>query len=143
MMRGGKSYYAGATSMFPLEEAVKKSQVVIVSYQLIKVGHQNATFWINIDPTQANGQFADKGAQYRTAIFYHDNEQKEKAFASKKELEDSGKFNAPIVTIIEPIKNFYEAEEYHQNYYEKNPIHYNLYKKGSGREGYIKRTWGK
>lgn len=141
--------YSGGVEKDPTYQQVASGQTshtesIEVIYDPEKIGYEKLleTFWINIDPTQANGQFADKGAQYRTAIFYHNDEQKEKAFASKKELEDSGKFKEPIVTIIEPIKNFYEAEEYHQNYYEKNPIHYNMYKKGSGREGYIKRTWG-
>ena len=98
-------------------------------------------FWININPTQENGQFADKGRQYRTAIFYVDESQKEKAQASKKELVESGKFSDPIVTIIEEFKTFYRGEDYHQKYYKKNPMHYNLYKKGSGRESYIKKTW--
>jgi len=97
---------------------------------------------MNIDPTQADGQFADRGKQYRTAIFYHNDEQKQQAEASKKKLEDSGKFSGPIVTTIEPFTAFYNAEDYHQDYYKKNSIHYKMYRKGSGREGYLERTWG-
>ncbi|MCF6149407.1 MAG: peptide-methionine (S)-S-oxide reductase MsrA [Candidatus Kuenenia sp.] len=100
-------------------------------------------FWRNIDPTAVNRQFADVGSQYRTAIFYHTEEQKKLAEASKKELEKSGKFNRPIVTEIVPSSAFYKAEEYHQKYYEKNPARYNRYKYGSGREPYLKETWGK
>ncbi len=101
------------------------------------------TFWMNIDPTQEDGQFNDRGKHYRTAIFYHDDSQKKKALLSKKKLEESGKFKKPIVTSVEKLISFYEAEEYHQKYYEKNPIHYNSYKKGSGRAGFIERNWGK
>ncbi len=101
------------------------------------------TFWINIDPTQKDGQFADKGRHYRTAIFYHSDSQKQKAILSRKKLGESRKFKKPIVTSVEQFKSFYMAEEYHQKYYEKNPIHYYNYKKGSGREDFIRKTWKK
>lgn len=100
-------------------------------------------FWRNIDPTTLNRQFADTGTQYRTVIFYHNEEQKILAEKSKKALEASGKFDKPIVTTIEPVSAFYEAEAYHQDYYLKNSIRYQMYKKGSGREDYIRETWGK
>lgn len=100
-------------------------------------------FWRNIDPTAMNRQFADVGSQYRTAIFYHTEEQKNLAESSKKELEKSGKFNKPIVTEIVPASAFYKAEEYHQKYYEKNQTQYNRYKYGSGRERYLKEKWEK
>ena len=99
-------------------------------------------FWRNIDPTNPFGQFADRGSQYRTAIFYLDEKQKEAAFHSKKELEESGKFKDPIVTQIVPAELFYPAEDYHQEYYKKNPFHYNSYKVGSGRAGYLEKVWG-
>jgi len=99
-------------------------------------------FWRNIDPTQANGQFADKGKQYRTAIFYHNEEQKRIAEESKKALEESGKFDKPIVTEIVPAGPFYPAEEYHQDYYKKNNAHYKSYRYGSGRASFIKKVWG-
>lgn len=98
-------------------------------------------FWHNIDPMTSNGQFADKGNQYRTGIFYHSEEQKRLAIASKETLEKSGKFSRPIVTEIVPASEFYPAEDYHQKYYRKNPAHYNLYKFGSGRETFIKELW--
>lgn len=101
------------------------------------------TFWRNIDPTNAYGQFADIGYQYRTAIFYHVEKQKELALKSKKKLEESGKFDKPIVTEIVEASIFYPAEEYHQEFYKKNPLRYNSYKVGSGRAGYIKENWGK
>ena len=100
-------------------------------------------FWMNIDPTQENGQFADIGAQYRTAIFYHSEEQKRLAEASKKELKNTGKFSKKIVTEIVPATPFYRAEEYHQDYYKKNPLRYKIYRYGSGRDDYLVRKWGK
>jgi methionine-S-sulfoxide reductase len=99
-------------------------------------------FWRNIDPTTRNGQFADMGTQYRTAIYYHDEGQKRLAEASKEALGKSGRFAAPIVTEISPAAEFYPAEEYHQCYYQKNPVRYQSYRAGSGREGFLKRVWG-
>jgi peptide methionine sulfoxide reductase msrA/msrB len=98
-------------------------------------------FWQQIDPTDVGGQFNDRGLSYRTAIFYHNNEQKELAEASRKELENSGRFQKPIVTEILPASTFYRAEEKHQDYYKKNPFHYNLYKEGSGRSRFIRENW--
>jgi peptide methionine sulfoxide reductase msrA/msrB len=100
-------------------------------------------FWRNIDPTMVNGQFADRGTQYRTAIFYHSEEQRQAAEASKRNLAESGKFPKPIATEIVPATVFYPAEEYHQKYYQKCPLRYDAYKKGSGRQSFIERTWGK
>jgi len=99
------------------------------------------TFWYNIDPTQADGQFADRGSQYHTAIFYHDKEQRSLAETSKKKLEKSGKFKRPIVTKVLKADLYYPAEDYHQNYYQKNSQHYKQYKFGSGRAGFIDSTW--
>ncbi|MGM0567966.1 MAG: peptide-methionine (S)-S-oxide reductase MsrA [Elusimicrobiota bacterium] len=98
-------------------------------------------FWRQIDPTDSGGQFADRGGHYRTAIFYHSPKQRKKAEESKKKLQESGKFEDPLVTEILPAGEFYEAEEYHQNYHKKNPDRYQSYKKGSGRESYIKSKW--
>ncbi|HHU19464.1 MAG TPA: peptide-methionine (R)-S-oxide reductase MsrB [Bacilli bacterium] len=98
-------------------------------------------FWQQIDPTDPGGQFNDRGQSYQTAIFYHDEAQKQIAEQSKQTLEDSGKFNQPIVTKILPAKIFYPAEESHQDYYKKNRFHYQLYKKGSGREDFINQHW--
>jgi peptide-methionine (S)-S-oxide reductase len=100
-------------------------------------------FWMNIDPTQENGQFADIGAQYRTAIFYHSEEQKRLAETSKQELKNTGRFSKEIVTEIVPATPFYRAEEYHQDYYKKNPLRYKIYRYGSGRDDYLVRKWGK
>ena len=100
-------------------------------------------YWRNIDPTTRNQQFADVGTQYRTAIFYTTEDQKVEAEISKADLEASGKFDKPIVVEIERASEFYPAEDYHQSYYQKNPTRYNMYKHGSGRAGYLEKTWGK
>ena len=143
------SGYSGGTEVNPKYEEVASgrtghAEAVEIVYDPEKISYEKIldVFWMNIDPTQADGQFADRGRQYRTAIFYHDDEQKMKAEESKKKLEESGKFDMPIVTVIEPFNSFYKAENYHQDYYEKNPIHYKMYRKGSGREGFIEKTWG-
>ena len=95
-----------------------------------------------IDPTDAGGQFYDRGESYTTAIFYHTNAQKETAEQIKHELDRSGKFLSPIVVKILEAKPFYEAEDYHQHYYLKNPMHYNRYHIGSGRAAFIEKYWG-
>lgn len=100
-------------------------------------------FWQQIDPTDPGGQFNDRGHSYRTAIFYHNEVQKEKAEASKAELAASGRFQKPIVTDILPASPFYPAEDRHQDYYKKNSFHYNLYKEGSGRAKFIRENWKK
>jgi methionine-S-sulfoxide reductase len=98
-------------------------------------------FWKNIDPTTLNKQFADVGIQYRTAIFYHNDEQKSLAEASKEEMDMSGIYDKPVVTEITKASTFYKAEEYHQKYYEKCPVKYKLYKSGSGRNQYLENIW--
>lgn len=98
-------------------------------------------FWRQIDPTDAGGQFYDRGTSYSTAIFYHNEEQKKIAEASKKALAESGVFTKPIATEILPAGPFYPAEEYHQQYHKKNPDHYARYRKGSGRDEFIKKQW--
>lgn len=98
-------------------------------------------FWRNIDPTDDGGQFIDRGSQYLTAIFYHNEMQKELAIKSKNLLESSKKFDKPIATQILPLKKFYKAEDYHQDYYKKNPINYKYYKLHSGRINRLKKIW--
>ncbi|MDQ2087305.1 peptide-methionine (R)-S-oxide reductase MsrB [Herbivorax sp. ANBcel31] len=98
-------------------------------------------FWESIDPTDEGGQFYDRGEQYKTAIFYHNDKQKELALESKRKLEEIGKFNKPIATDIIPFEKFYLAEEKHQDYYKKNNFHYNRYYEGSGRKDFLQRTW--
>ena len=99
-------------------------------------------FWRNINPTDPTGQFADRGSQYQTAIFYHNDEQKLLAEESKEKLQNSGMFQDDITTKILPVSEFYPAEEYHQDYYKKNPTGYELYHIGSGRADFIENKWG-
>lgn len=108
----------------------------IFSYQqLVEI------YWRQTDPTDASGQFADRGSSYRPVIFYLNEEQRKVAEASKQALAESGRFKAPIVTTIEPAKPFYPAEDYHQDYYKKNPSHYNGYRQGSGRGPFLEENW--
>jgi len=99
-------------------------------------------FWRHIDPTDSGGQFVDRGSQYRSVIFYHDEEQKRSAEKSKEDLGKSGKFDKPIATEIIKFAKFYEAEDYHQDYYKKNPLRYKYYRFGSGRDQFLKKVWG-
>jgi len=99
-------------------------------------------FWRQINPTDPGGQFYDRGNSYRTAIFYHSEEQKRKAEASRRELDESRRFDRPVVTEILPVAHFYPAEDYHQDYHGKNLSHYSLYRQGSGRDHFIERYWG-
>ena len=98
-------------------------------------------FWRNIDPTDVGGQFADRGSQYRTGIYYFDDSQKQIAEASKSALEQSKKFSKPIAVQIKPATKFYPAEAYHHAYYKKNKFHYDAYKVGSGRAKFIELNW--
>jgi methionine-S-sulfoxide reductase len=119
-------------------------EAVEVVYDPKRIGYEQllTIFWHNIDPVQGDGQFADRGPQYHTAIFYHDAAQRQAAEASKAALAATGKFDRPISTKILPAAPFYAAEDYHQHFSEKNPQHYESYKEGSGRAGYLQRTWG-
>ena len=141
--------YTGGMVESPTYEQVSTGktghvEAVEIVYDDSKVSYEKLleVFWRNINPTQADGQFGDIGPQYRTAIFYHDAEQKRVAEASRKNIAKSGKFSKPVVTEILPAGPFYPAEEYHKNYYKKNPVHYNMYKESSGRAGFVRRTWG-
>ncbi len=98
-------------------------------------------FWQEIDPTDAGGQFVDRGNSYRSAIFYHSEEQQKEARASLEALSASGRFHDPIVTEIVPAGPFYAAEEYHQDFYARNPAHYQRYRQGSGRDHFRQRHW--
>lgn len=97
-------------------------------------------FFRQIDPTDAGGQFADRGFHYTTAVYYHSEEQRDIAEAYIAELNALGKYNAPIATQVVPFTTFFPAEEEHQAYYKKNPLRYQLYKRGSGREAYIEQN---
>ncbi len=114
-------------------------EAVQVIYDPEKITYEELLkfFWKTIDPTDSEGQFADKGSQYKTAIFYHNEEQKRIAEESKRKLEQSGLFNKPIATEIKPATKFYKAEEYHQDFYKKSPERYYPYKELSGRKKFI------
>ena len=99
-------------------------------------------FWHNIDPTVKDRQFCDTGSQYRSAIFYHGEEQRRAALQSKAALEKNKPFRGPVVTEITPAGEFYPAEEYHQHYYKKNPLRYRYYRSGCGRDRRLKELWG-
>jgi peptide-methionine (S)-S-oxide reductase len=99
-------------------------------------------FWKNIDPTTANRQFCDVGSQYRTGVFYHDEEQQKLAERSRARIDQSGTLAAPIVTEIVEAGPFYPAEDYHQDYYKKNPIRYKFYRHGCGRDERLEQLWG-
>lgn len=99
------------------------------------------TFWQNINPADAEGQFVDRGSQYRPAIFYHDEQQKLLAEQSKNELDTCGRFSSPIATEIVQLDKFFPAEEYHQGYYQKCPVRYKSYRYNSGRDQFLKKIW--
>ena len=144
------SGYAGGRKETPSYEEVSSGttghlEAVQVTYDPGKVSYETLldTFWRQIDPTDSGGQFADRGSQYHTAVFYHDEEQKRLAEESKRRLDASGKFPRAVATEIRPFTNFYPAEEYHQDYDRKNPGRYHEYKVLSGREPFIEKTWKK
>jgi peptide methionine sulfoxide reductase msrA/msrB len=144
------SGYAGGKKQNPTYEEVSSGttgyvEAVQVYYDPTRITYEQLLdfFWKHIDPADGEGQFVDRGAQYRSVIFYHDEEQKRPAEKSKKVLQESGKFKKPLVTEIVPFTNFYDAEEYHQDYYKKNSVKYKFYRYGSGRDQFLESTWGK
>ena len=144
------SGYTGGKEVNPTYEEVSSHSTghvesVQVTYDPAKVTYRQLVewFWRHINPTDAGGQFVDRGSQYRSVIFYADDDQKRIAEESKHQLAASGKFDKPIVTEILPLGPFYPAEEYHQDYYKKNPIRYHWYRYQSGRDQFIEKTWGK
>lgn len=144
------SGYAGgdeatASYLMVAKGTTKHREAVQITYdpKIISTEKVLDIYWSHIDPTNTEGQFADKGFQYTTAIFYHTDAQKEVALDSKKRLASSNLFNKPIATEVLLFENFFKAEEYHQDYYKKASDHYERYKKGSGRAGFIEETWAK
>ncbi|MBN1103711.1 MAG: peptide-methionine (R)-S-oxide reductase MsrB [Deltaproteobacteria bacterium] len=125
---------AGATGHV---EAIK----VVYDPQKITYEQLLDVFWRHVDPTDAGGQFVDRGAQYRSVIFYADERERQRAEASRERLAASGRFKRPIVTEILPLGPFYEAEVYHQDYYKQNPIRYRWYRSGSGRDRFLEKVW--
>jgi peptide-methionine (S)-S-oxide reductase len=120
------------------------TEVVQVTFDPAKVSFDKLldTFWLNHDPTVKDRQFCDAGSQYRPEIFYHSEEQKRLAEASKAKWEKAKPFRQPIVTPITQASEFYPAEDYHQDYYKKNPVQYRFYVTGCGRYARLDQLWG-
>jgi peptide methionine sulfoxide reductase msrA/msrB len=144
------SGYAGGQEKNPTYKQVSSgrtghAEVLQVAYDPDKVSYEQLleVFWRNVDPTDAVGQFCDRGSQYRTAILYADEAQRQAAEESKRQLDESGRLPKRIVTEIVPLEAFYPAEEYHQDYYRKNTIHYKMYRAGCGRDRRLEQLWGK
>lgn len=121
------------------------TEAVKITYDANQVSYAQLLekFWHSIDPTTPNRQFCDHGSQYRSEIFYLNEEQKELALKSKQALEKNKPFDDPIVTQITKASEFYPAEDYHQNYYQKNPIRYKYYRFSCGRDRRVEELWGK
>ncbi len=141
--------YTGGHKKNPTYEEVSAGgtghvEAVQITYDPSKINYSQLleVFWKQINPTDPGGEFVDRGSQYRSVIFYHNDEQKELAEKSKEELDKSGMYKNPIVTEIIPASEFYKAEEYHQDYYKKNPVRYKYYRYMSGRDQYLKSIWG-
>jgi peptide-methionine (S)-S-oxide reductase len=141
--------YTGGDTQNPTYEEVSSGlsghvEAIEVLFDPARVSYEALleVYWRSLDPTDGGGQFADRGSQYRPVIFYADDSQRERAERSRAALEKSGKFSAPIAVTLEPACVFWPAEDYHQSYYRKSSVHYQLYKRGSGRAGFLERTWG-
>ncbi|SDI12355.1 peptide-methionine (S)-S-oxide reductase MsrA [Desulfosporosinus hippei] len=142
--------YTGGSVENPTYEDVcsKKTghfEAVQITFDPLLVSYHRLldTYWKQIDPTNPMGQFVDLGHAYRTAIFYHNEEQRNLAERSKMDIDESKRFKKPIVTEILPAVKFYPAEEYHQSYYKKFPLRYGAYRQGSGRDDFLNEYWGK
>ena len=140
--------YTGGSVSDPTYEQVSQGgtghfEAIQVTYDPNKTNYKKLLqdFWHNVDPTDARGQFCDKGDQYRSAIFYADTNQKKLATSSKQQLVQSGRFNN-IATLILPQSTFYPAETYHQDYYQKNPVRYKFYRYTCGRDKRLAQVWG-
>lgn len=143
------SGYTGGHKPNPTYEEVSSgttghTEAVQVVYDPKRISYERLleVFWRNIDPVTPDAQFCDHGTQYRSAIFYHDAEQRKLAEESKRALESSGRFKSPIVTEIAAAGTFYPAEEYHQDYYKKNPIRYKFYRAACERDQRLAELWG-
>jgi len=144
------SGYTGGHKDNPTYEEVSSGgtghlEAVQIIYDPLKITYSELleTFWRQVDPTDPNGQFVDRGRQYRTAIFYHSEDQKRLGESSKEELNRSGRYEKPIVTEVLKASKFYKAEEYHQDYSKRNPVRYKYYRYRSGRDQYLKKIWGR
>lgn len=144
------SGYMGGTVKDPSYEQVSAGQTghaesVEVRYDPAKVTYTQLleAFWRNVDPVTPDAQFCDHGSQYRSAIFYQNDEEKRAAEESKRAIEQSKRFSTPIVTQLAAASEFYPAEEYHQDFYKKNPVRYKFYKFTCGRAQRLETLWGK
>ena len=144
------SGYMGGAQKNPTYEQVSTgrtghAEVVQVEYDPTKVTYARLLdiFWRNIDPTQKDGQFCDHGPQYRSGIFYHDDEQRRLAEGSRLNLSKNKPFKGEIVTEISRATEFYAAEDYHQDFHRKSPTRYKFYKSGCGRDARLQQLWGK
>jgi methionine-S-sulfoxide reductase len=144
------SGYIGGDKVNPTYQDVSAgitghAEAVEITYDPTRISYSQLldVFWMNIDPTDARGQFVDRGSQYRSAIFYLDEEQKQQAESSRERLEKSGRFDSPIVTEIVAATTFFPAEDDHQDYYKESPVRYKLYRYNSGRDQFLKKTWEK
>ncbi len=140
--------YTGGTKENPTYENYGRSghvEAVQITYDPTVISYSKLldVFWRQIDPTDAGGQFVDRGPEYRSAIFYHNPEQKKLAEESKEKLGKSGRYDKPIATEIIKASRFFKAEEYHQDYYRKNPLRYKYYRYRSGRDQYLKKIWAR
>jgi peptide methionine sulfoxide reductase msrA/msrB len=135
--KGNPTYEEVSSGLSGHLEAVQ----IVFNPEVISYSKLLDIFWKHIDPTDKGGQFVDRGSQYRTAIIYHDDEQKTLAESSRQALSQSGLFNKPIVTKIMPLQLFYPAEPYHQKYFKKNPIRYKFYRANSGRDQFLNSVW--
>lgn len=143
------SGYTGGHKENPTYEEVSAggtghAEAVQITYDPDKISYKDLldVFWRQIDPTDPEGQFVDRGSPYRSAIFYHNDEQKRLAEMSRENLNKSGRYEKPIVTEIVPFSRFYRAEEYHQDYYKKHSVIYKYYRYRSGRDQYLRKIWG-
>jgi peptide methionine sulfoxide reductase msrA/msrB len=143
------SGYTGGNKKNPTYEEVSHGstghvEAVQIHFDPAKISYQDLleVFWRNVDPTDAGGQFVDRGDSYVTGVFVHDEEQKRLAEESKMKLEKSKRYDKKIVTPITQAKEFYPAEDYHQDYYKINPVRYKYYRYRSGRDEFINKTWG-
>ncbi len=120
------------------------TEAVQIVYDPAQISYEELldVFWINHDPTESDGQFCDKGSQYRPGVFYHDEDQKRAAEASKADVERTRTFDEPVMTEITLAGTFYPAEDYHQDYYVRNPIRYKMYRYGCGRDRRLQQLWG-
>jgi peptide methionine sulfoxide reductase msrA/msrB len=142
------SGYTGGNGPNPTYEdyaAKGHIEAVQITYDPSKISYAELldVFWRQINPTDQGGQFCDRGPQYRSAIFYENDEQRQLAEKSKEALEKSGRYQKPIVTELIKASAFYKAEDYHQDYYKKNPIRYKFYRYSCGRDQYLEKIWGK